>query len=77
MHPTFIKTPLLSRFSDAVGNEEEAFDTLANLIPLGEILDTEDVTYGIIYLASDESRMMTGSKFVIGGGLTCGYMPPI
>ena len=77
VHPTFIKTPLLQRFTDAVGNEEEAYQTLADLVPLGEILETEDVTYGIIYLASDESRMMTGSEFVIDGGLTCGYMPPI
>jgi 3(or 17)beta-hydroxysteroid dehydrogenase len=68
---------LLQRFTDAVGNEEEAYRTLADLVPLGEILETEDVTYGIIYLASDESRMMTGSEFVIDGGLTCGYMPPI
>ena len=77
VHPTFIKTPLLQRFTDAVGNEEEAYQTLADLVPLGEILETEDVTYGIVYLASDESRMMTGSEFVIDGGLTCGYMPPI
>lgn len=77
VHPTFIKTPLLKRFTEAVGNEEEAFKTLADLVPLGEILETEDVTHGIIYLASEESRMMTGSEFVIDGGLTCGYMPPI
>jgi NAD(P)-dependent dehydrogenase (short-subunit alcohol dehydrogenase family) len=77
VHPTFIKTPLLDRFSDAVGSEEEAYKTLAELVPLGEILETEDVTHGIIYLASDESRMMTGSEFVIDGGLTCGYMPPV
>ncbi len=77
VHPTFIKTPLLQRFTDAVGNEEEAYKTLADLVPLGEILETEDVTHGIIYLASEESRMMTGSEFVIDGGLTCGYMPPI
>jgi NAD(P)-dependent dehydrogenase (short-subunit alcohol dehydrogenase family) len=44
---------------------------------LGEILETEDVTHGIIYLASEESRMMTGAEFVIDGGLTSGYMPPI
>jgi NAD(P)-dependent dehydrogenase (short-subunit alcohol dehydrogenase family) len=77
VHPTFIKTPLLDRFTEAVGNEEEAYKTLAALIPLGEILETEDVTYGIIYLASDESRMMTGAEFVIDGGLTSGYMPPV
>jgi NAD(P)-dependent dehydrogenase (short-subunit alcohol dehydrogenase family) len=77
VHPTFIKTPLLTRFTEAVGDEQEAYRTLAELIPLGEILETRDVTYGIIYLASDESRMVTGSELVIDGGLTCGYMPPI
>jgi NAD(P)-dependent dehydrogenase (short-subunit alcohol dehydrogenase family) len=78
LHPTFIKTPLLKRFADAVGGDEEkAYDTLRSLIPLGDILDPIDVTHAVIYLASDESRMMTGSEFVIDGGLTCGYMPPI
>ena len=78
VHPTFIKTPLLKRFADAVGGDEEkAYDTLRSLIPLGDILEPRDVTYGIIYLASDESKMMTGSELVIDGGLTCGYMPPI
>ena len=69
--------PLLDRFTEAVGDEEEAYKTLAELIPLGEILEPRDATYGIIYLASDESRLMTGSEFVIDGGLTCGYMPPV
>ncbi len=78
VHPTFIKTPLLQRFADAMGGDEEAaYQTLGDLIPLGDILETEDVTHGIIYLASDESRMMTGAELVIDGGLTCGYMPPI
>ena len=78
VHPTFIKTPLLDRFTEATGGDEEkAHQILAELIPLGDILETKDVTYGIIYLASDESRMITGSELVIDGGLTCGYMPPI
>ena len=77
VHPTFIKTPLLDRFAKVAGSEKEAHATLAKLIPLGEILETRDVTFGIIYLASDESRMMTGAEFVIDGGLTCGYMPPV
>ena len=77
IHPTFIKTPLLNRFIETVGSKKETYKTLAGLIPLGEILETRDVTYGIIYLASDEARMITGSELVIDGGLTCGYMPPI
>jgi len=78
VHPTFIKTPLLQRFADAMGGDQEAaYETLSELVPLGDIHETEDVTHGIIYLASDESRMMTGAELVIDGGLTCGYMPPI
>ena len=77
VHPTFIDTPLLDRFSEDAGGKEKALETLSGLIPLGRILETKDVTHGIIYLASDESSMMTGSEFVIDGGLTCGYMPPI
>jgi len=77
VHPTFIDTPLLDRFSEGAGGKEEALQTLSGLIPLGRILEPKDVTHGIIYLASDESSMMTGSEFVIDGGLTCGYMPPI
>lgn len=77
VHPTFIKTPLLKRFADAVGDEEEAYRTLAAVVPMKKILDTEDVTYAIIYLASDESRMMTGAEMVIDGGLTAGYTPPV
>ncbi len=78
VHPTFIKTPLLQRFADAMGGDQDAaYETLSELVPLGDILETEDVTHGIIYLASDESRMMTGAELVIDGGLTCGYMPPI
>jgi NAD(P)-dependent dehydrogenase (short-subunit alcohol dehydrogenase family) len=77
VHPTFIDTPLLDRFSEDAGGKKEALQTLSGLIPLGRILETKDVTHGIIYLASDESSMMTGSEFVIDGGLTSGYMPPI
>jgi 3(or 17)beta-hydroxysteroid dehydrogenase len=68
---------LLDRFSEGAGGKAEALQTLSGLIPLGRILEPKDVTHGIIYLASDESSMMTGSEFVIDGGLTCGYMPPI
>ncbi|MDP6927614.1 MAG: SDR family oxidoreductase [Rhodospirillales bacterium] len=77
VHPTFIKTPLLKRFADAVGDEDKAYETLASVVPMKKILETDDVTFGIIYLASDESCMMTGAELVIDGGLTAGYMPPV
>ena len=38
--------------------------------PLGRIGKPEDVAYGALFLASDESSFMTGSELVIDGGRT-------
>ena len=38
--------------------------------PLGRIGRPEDVAYGALFLASDESSYMTGSELVIDGGRT-------
>ena len=38
--------------------------------PLGRIGTPEDVAYGVLYLASDESSFVTGSELVIDGGRT-------
>jgi NAD(P)-dependent dehydrogenase (short-subunit alcohol dehydrogenase family) len=37
---------------------------------MGRVGTPEDVAYGVIYLASDESSFMTGSELVIDGGTT-------
>ena len=39
-------------------------------IPLGRVGTTEDIAYGVMFLASDESSFMTGSEVVIDGGYT-------
>ena len=39
-------------------------------IPLGRVGTTEDISYGALFLASDESSFMTGSELVIDGGYT-------
>jgi len=69
--------PDARRFSEAVGDEREAMDILARLIPLGQILEPIDVANAVLFLASDESRMITGAELIIDGGLSAGYMPPI
>ncbi|MBO1901554.1 SDR family oxidoreductase [Leucobacter weissii] len=38
--------------------------------PLGVIGDPDDVAYAMVYLASDESKFVTGAEFVIDGGYT-------
>ena len=40
-------------------------------IPLGEMGDPNDIADGCLYLASDESKYVTGTELVIDGGFTC------
>lgn len=69
VHPTFVQTPLLG---DIVGerDEEAVLGKLARQVPIGRIGQTGDVTAAVIYLASDESSMMTGSELKLDGGLS-------
>jgi NAD(P)-dependent dehydrogenase (short-subunit alcohol dehydrogenase family) len=37
---------------------------------MGQIGEPNDVAYGILYLASDESKFMTGAEIIIDGGIS-------
>ena len=39
-------------------------------MPLGRLGNSEDVAYGVLYLASDESSWITGIELIIDGGIT-------
>jgi len=44
--------------------------TLQERVPLGRLGTSEEIAYGVLYLASDESAFVTGSELVIDGGRT-------
>lgn len=70
VHPVFIKTPILDPFiAMAGGDEDKAHERLARGIPLKRIGEPDDVAYAVLYLASDESKFITGTEFVIDGGM--------
>lgn len=70
VHPVFIKTPILDTFvAMANGDEAKAHERLARGIPLKRIGEPDDVAYAVVYLASDESKFVTGSEFKIDGGM--------
>ena len=50
--------------------DEEHRQYRLNRTPLRRIGRPEDVAYGALYLASDESSFVTGSELVIDGGRT-------
>jgi cyclopentanol dehydrogenase len=66
VHPGFIDTPQAASLMD--DPVERA--ALVQRTPIGRIGTSEDVAWGFVYLASDESAYMTGAEFVIDGGIT-------
>lgn len=69
VHPTFIRTPILDNLIGQFG-EEEGLAKLSRQIPLGHVGEPDDIAYGVLYLASDESRFMTGAELVLDGGIS-------
>jgi NAD(P)-dependent dehydrogenase (short-subunit alcohol dehydrogenase family) len=69
IHPGFIWTPMLENYAkQSPAGVEAVKGGLAALHPIGHIGEPDDIAYGIIYLASDESKFVTGSELVIDGG---------
>ncbi len=71
VHPGFISTSLV----EAMGKEspegvEDFRRKLDALHPIGHVGERDDIAYGILYLASDEAKFVTGSELVIDGGYT-------
>ena len=68
-----MRTPMVDNALTTMPKEEvDALLTrMANEIPLGEMGDPEDIANGCLYLASDESKYVTGTELIIDGGFTC------
>lgn len=65
--------PILTPITEQLfPNEAEKMKRL-NRIPMGRFGRAEDIVNAGIFLASDESSWMTGSQFVVDGGITINY----
>lgn len=64
VHPGPVETPmLLSGFQD-----DGQWDQMVSKVPMGRVGKPEEVAYGVLFLASDESSFITGAELVIDGG---------
>lgn len=67
VHPGYIRTRMAEY---GARKEDTDLEGLAEQFPLGCIGEPIDVAYGVLYLASDEARWVTGSQLRIDGGAT-------
>jgi 3alpha(or 20beta)-hydroxysteroid dehydrogenase len=65
VHPGYIRTPMMT----AALNEEQ-IKVASGSVPIKRVGEVEDVSNLVVFLASDESGFITGSEYIIDGGLT-------
>ncbi|WP_114520487.1 SDR family oxidoreductase [Altererythrobacter sp. ZODW24] len=71
VHPTFVDTPILDGIAtNANIPKEVVMSKLARQIPLGKVGEPDDIANGVLYLASDESKFMTGAELKLDGGIS-------
>ena len=71
VHPTFMDTPILDDIAASARREKGVvMDKLARQIPLGRVGAPDDVANAVLYLASDESRFVTGAELKVDGGIS-------
>ena len=73
VHPGVIRTRMLRDIYETIGRNvgisaQEAEAASLRAIPFGEVGEAVDVAYLNLFLASDESRYVTGSEFQVDGG---------
>jgi NAD(P)-dependent dehydrogenase (short-subunit alcohol dehydrogenase family) len=76
VHPGIIATPIWEKIPAGMGGGRNApidpNQLAAAGVPLGVASQAEDIAEGVLWLASDASRHVTGSELVIDGGMTAG-----
>lgn len=75
IHPGYIQTEISEKIAqEATCDRTKAIAQQHRFHPLDHMGEPIDVAYGILYLASDESKFVTASELVIDGGCSGGRL---
>jgi NAD(P)-dependent dehydrogenase (short-subunit alcohol dehydrogenase family) len=70
--PGPLRTELLMSF---LNTDEKKQRRLVH-VPMGRFGEAKEIAYAALYLASDESSYVTGTEFMVDGGITAAYVTP-
>lgn len=71
--PGPIRTPLLMDFL----SDDEKRQRRVVHIPIGRFGEAREIAQACVFLASDESSLITGTTFLVDGGVTASYVTPL
>jgi NAD(P)-dependent dehydrogenase (short-subunit alcohol dehydrogenase family) len=71
--PGPVETPLLLRLFE---DDPAAYERRRIHLPMGRLAKAREIANGALFLASDESSYVTGTTFLVDGGLTAAYVTP-
>jgi NAD(P)-dependent dehydrogenase (short-subunit alcohol dehydrogenase family) len=69
--PTYTRTPLVEKWIDSGVDPNLSWEKVNNLHVLKRIAEVDDIAKAVLFLASDESSIITGTALIADGGLTC------
>ena len=71
VHPGFMRTPMVDNAIETMPKHGKRTISHGYGNSSGKMGDPKDIADGCLYLASDESKYVTGAELVIDGGFTC------
>lgn len=69
--PTYTRTPLVEKWIDSGVDPNLSWEKVNRLHALNRIAEVDEIAKAILFLASDDSSIITGTALVADGGLTC------
>ena len=72
VHPTYVDSEMLDPVAEAFPSREAMLQGMSALVPIGRIAKPQDIANTILFAASDEAAMISGSAIIVDGAQLAG-----
>lgn len=72
IHPSYVDTAIYDPYVDFFPSRDAMLEQFAKDVPIGRVASPEDIARTALFLASDDSAMITATEIIVDGGQTSG-----